>query len=125
VLRGAAVIQGDGMTLKSLSTVLDAVVAAGYSAGSVLFGMGGGLLQKHNRDTMSFATKLSYLVDASGEAKDIMKYPKTDKGKVSLPGELCVKRVNGIPTIFPLGDGPANEPDMLEGARACVSARAS
>jgi len=114
VLRGAAVIQGDGMTLKSLGTVLDAVLAAGYSAASVLFGMGGGLLQKHNRDTMSFATKLSHIVYADGTSRDIMKYPKTDKGKVSLPGELCVKRVGGVPTVFPLGAGPASEPDMLE-----------
>ena len=45
VLTGAAVIQGDGMTEESIKQVLDDVVAAGYSAASVLFGMGGGLLQ--------------------------------------------------------------------------------
>jgi len=114
VLRGAAVIQGDGMTPKSLAAVLDAVLAAGYSTGSVLFGMGGGLLQKHNRDTMSFATKLSHIVYLDGTSHDIMKFPKTDKGKVSLPGELAVKKVNGVPTVFPADKAPSDQPDLLE-----------
>jgi nicotinic acid phosphoribosyltransferase len=113
VLNGAAVIQGDGMTYDSIKGVLDQVLAAGYSAGSVLFGMGGGLLQRHNRDTMAFATKLSHIVYADGTAKDIMKLPKTDAGKVSFPGILSVKSVAGVPTIFPLGDGPADAPELL------------
>jgi nicotinamide phosphoribosyltransferase len=50
--------------------------------------MGGGLLQKCNRDTMSFATKLSFLKYKGGREEEIMKYPKTDKAKVSLPGVL-------------------------------------
>ncbi len=49
--------------------------------------MGGGLLQKVNRDTMSFATKLCHIVYADGAAADIMKQPQTDTGKFSLPGE--------------------------------------
>jgi len=113
VLNGAAVIQGDGMTYDSIKAVLDAVLAAGYSAGSVLFGMGGGLLQRHNRDTMAFATKLSHIVYADGTSKDIMKLPKTDSGKVSFPGVLSVKSVGGIPTIFPDGAGPADQPELL------------
>lgn len=32
-----------------------------YAIQAVAFGMGGGLLQKVNRDTMSFATKLSFI----------------------------------------------------------------
>jgi hypothetical protein len=35
-----------------------------------------------NRDTMSFATKLSHIVYADGTARDVMKTPKTDMGKV-------------------------------------------
>ena len=64
---------------------------------------------------MSFATKLSHIVYADGTSHDIMKFPKTDKGKVSLPGVLSVKRVNGVPTVFPVESSPANEPEMLEG----------
>jgi nicotinamide phosphoribosyltransferase len=87
VLRGVGVIQGDGINISTLADILEAVLAAGYSAENVSFGMGGGLLQKVNRDTMSFATKLSHVVFQDGRAADVMKLPKTDAGKFSLPGE--------------------------------------
>ena len=48
--------------------------------------MGGGLLQKVNRDTMSFATKLSHVVYADGTRADIMKSPTGDTSKISFPG---------------------------------------
>ena len=50
--------------------------------------MGGGLLQKLNRDTLSFATKLSHVVYADGTPADIMKAPTWDTTKVSLPGAV-------------------------------------
>lgn len=43
-----------------------------------------------NRDTMSFATKLSHVRYADGSVRDIMKKPKTDSEKISLPGVLKV-----------------------------------
>ncbi len=43
--------------------------------------MGGGLLQKVNRDTMQFATKLCHIVYADGSARDIAKMPKSDAAK--------------------------------------------
>ena len=49
--------------------------------------MGGGLLQKVNRDTMSFATKLSHVVYADGTEADIMKSPTGDTSKISFPGD--------------------------------------
>ena len=49
---------------------------------------GGGLLQKVNRDTMSFATKLSHVTYADGTEADIMKSPTGDTGKVSFPGAI-------------------------------------
>jgi nicotinamide phosphoribosyltransferase len=39
-----------------------AIEAAGFAADNVVYGMGGGLLQKVNRDTMSFATKLNHII---------------------------------------------------------------
>lgn len=53
---------------------------------AVAFGMGGGLLQKLNRDTLSFATKLSHVVYADGTPADIMKAPAADALKISFPG---------------------------------------
>ena len=70
--------------------VCDAVMAAGFSVESVAFGMGGGLLQKVNRDTMAFATKLSFIIDADGRERNIMKRPKHEGSKASLPGLLRV-----------------------------------
>lgn len=58
--------KGDGIGLPEIKKICDAVIAAGYSVSNVAFGMGSGLLQKLNRDTMSFATKLSY-IEYAGE----------------------------------------------------------
>ncbi|CAJ0914496.1 14270_t:CDS:2, partial [Entrophospora sp. SA101] len=94
--------------------ILKATGEAGYSAQNVAFGMGGGLLQKLNRDTMSFATKLSHITYADGTQRDIMKTPKTDVGKFSLPGEFVVKRnAEGIPIAYPKESFPENDPDNL------------
>ncbi|KAK9909867.1 hypothetical protein WJX75_008746 [Coccomyxa subellipsoidea] len=105
VPRGCGVIQGDGIDLQKLSEILAAVLEKGFSAEAVAFGMGGGLLQKVNRDTMSFATKLSHVVYADGTPADIMKTPTGDSAKISFPGSLAVKRVGGVPTVFPAEGG--------------------
>lgn len=105
VIPGCGVIQGDGIDLSTMEKIAQAIEAAGYAADNVSYGMGGGLLQKVNRDTMSFATKLCHIVYADGTAADIMKQPQTDTGKFSLPGVLAVKRVNGVPTVFPADSG--------------------
>jgi hypothetical protein len=47
-----------------------------------------------------------------------MKQPQTDSGKFSLPGVLAVKRMGGVPTIFPADSGEVSpEEDML---KVCV-----
>ena len=66
VIRGCGVIQGDGVSYASLGKILDAVLKEGYAAQCCAFGMGGGLLQKLNRDTLSFATKLCHIVYEDG-----------------------------------------------------------
>ncbi|KAJ3092991.1 hypothetical protein HK102_013265 [Quaeritorhiza haematococci] len=102
VLNGVGVIQGDGINVDTIRAILKAATKEGYSAQNIAFGMGAGLLQKVNRDTMSFATKLSKIVHADGSERDVMKAPKTDPSKWSLPGELVVIRdEQQIPTIFP------------------------
>jgi nicotinamide phosphoribosyltransferase len=102
VLRGCSVIQGDGVNYQTISQILDAALKEGYSAQNIAFGMGGGLLQKVNRDTMSFATKLSHIKFADRKERDIMKTPKTDTGKTSLPGTLsvCINE-EGLPVVVP------------------------
>ncbi|KAJ2548277.1 hypothetical protein EV175_004892 [Coemansia sp. RSA 1933] len=122
VIQGASVIQGDGVTPTSLRCILDAVSAAGFSAQNVGFGMGGGLLQKINRDTMSMAIKISSLVYADGEARDIMKFPKKGSSKVSLPGRFVVVSdpdQNGAPVAFRDTDAPANSTSLLKTIYDC------
>jgi nicotinamide phosphoribosyltransferase len=106
VITGAAVIQGDGINYEVVRKIQEAVLAEGFSAENVAYGMGGGLLQKVNRDTMSFATKLSSITYASGEHRDVMKTPKSSAAKTSLPGRLFVGRKGPgePPVVYPQGD---------------------
>lgn len=101
VLNNSAVIQGDGLNVAMIKTIARAVVEAGYSIQNVAFGMGGGLLQKQDRDTLKAAIKLCYTRTADGTLHDIMKAPTDDISKTSLPGSLQVNTVDGIPTVFP------------------------
>lgn len=85
------VIQGDGMELSSIQRTLHTMRLAGWSADNVTFGMGGGLLQKVNRDTCKFAFKCSSAV-INGERVDVFKQPATDAGKNSKRGRLDLTR---------------------------------
>ncbi|KAF9930700.1 hypothetical protein FBU30_000161 [Linnemannia zychae] len=114
VIRGCGVIQGDGVTYESLARILDAVLAAGYAAQNCAFGMGGGLLQKLNRDTMSFATKLNHVVYLDGTKRDVMKRPKSDLDKISLPGILdVIRNEQGIPMVYPRADDAIPHKDNI------------
>lgn len=104
VIQNWAVIQGDGIDPAIVARIIKAVLAEGFSLQNVAFGMGGGLLQKVNRDTLRFATKLCYIRYCDGTWVDVMKDPQTDITKCSLPGKLSVRRtpVAGRPyTVVP------------------------
>jgi nicotinamide phosphoribosyltransferase len=101
VLNNSAVIQGDGIDFDNVRSILEATLEAGFSAQNVAFGMGSGLLHKLNRDTMSFATKLSFIRYADDVPRDVMKTPKTDLEKFSLPGKLQVCKDGGVPSTYP------------------------
>jgi nicotinamide phosphoribosyltransferase len=85
------VIQGDGIDFQSLGKILEAVTRHGWSADNLVFGSGGGLLQKVNRDTLKFAFKCSS-VEVSGVARDVFKRPVTDGGKRSKSGRFKLIR---------------------------------
>jgi nicotinamide phosphoribosyltransferase len=87
------VIQGDGISPQSLSKIIDVVMKAGFSADNVTFGMGGGLLQQVNRDTMSWAMKAS-AISIDGAWKDIYKDPVTSRSKRSKKGRLALIKDN-------------------------------
>ena len=80
------VIQGDGVSYETLSTILAAMEAKGYAAGNVAFGSGGALLQKLNRDTQKCAFKCCEAI-VNGEARNVFKvwHPLAAKPKSPPP----------------------------------------
>jgi len=87
VLKTVRVIQGDGVNPVSIQAILDRLLGEGFSASNIAFGMGGALLQKCDRDTLSFAYKAS-AAKVNGEWRDVYKDPVTDSGKRSKRGLL-------------------------------------
>lgn len=81
-------IQGDGINEESLPEILEAVMKAGFSIDNLAFGMGGGLLQAWNRDTLKYAMKASARKTADGKWVGFSKDPITDHGKQSKEGRL-------------------------------------
>ena len=90
------VIQGDGINEHSLPRILANLKAAGFSADNIAFGMGGGLLQAWNRDTLKYAMKASAIRITEGEWKGFSKDPITDSGKRSKEGRLGLVYECGI-----------------------------
>ena len=90
------VIQGDGINEHSLPRILANLKAAGFSADNIAFGMGGGLLQAWNRDTLKYAMKASAIRINEGEWKGFSKDPITDHGKRSKEGRLGLVYECGI-----------------------------
>lgn len=87
VLNNVRVIQGDGINAKSIIEILEETIDIGYSATNIAFGMGGALLQQHNRDTQKFAMKCSHII-ADGKSIDVYKQPVSDPEKRSKKGRL-------------------------------------
>lgn len=87
VINKVRFIQGDGITDESLPLILKAVMDAGFSIDNLAFGMGGGLLQMHNRDTYGWAMKVSYMV-IDGKGVHVFKDPASDPGKKSKSGMI-------------------------------------
>jgi nicotinamide phosphoribosyltransferase len=85
------IIQGDSMDLDQIDLVLRALTEAKFSAENVAFGMGGGLLQKVNRDTLKWAMKAS-AIKINGVWQEVHKDPVTDHSKVSKKGRLALVR---------------------------------
>ena len=113
VLNNVRVIWGDGINSVSLSSILRCVVdVAGYSADNIAFGMGGGLLQQCDRDTLKFAMKCSavgvreytpvtrqldgyYDHESKLVWRDVFKDPATDPGKASKKGRVTLFESGG------------------------------
>ncbi len=101
------VIQGDGVNRFSIVEIMDRMIERGLAIGNIAFGMGGGLLQKVDRDCFSYSMKASANFRA-GAWVDVYKDPVTAKGSKTSKrgrqgamrtdsGELVARRLENIP----------------------------
>ena len=86
------IIQGDGINYESLKVILAKIEEAGWSSSNLVFGSGGSLLQRLDRDTQKCAFKCSYAV-INGKGVDVFKDPVTDRGKTSKKGILTLQKI--------------------------------
>jgi nicotinamide phosphoribosyltransferase len=111
------VLWGDGIDAGGIARIVAAATGAGYAAGNLVFGMGGGLLQKDiNRDTYRFAIKCSAR-DAGKGWEDVQKRP-LDESKRSKAGRFSlVQRADGRYVTEPAGSaGDILQPVFENGA---------
>ena len=87
------VIWGDGIDMAGIDKIIEAAINHSFSAENLLFGMGGGLLQKVNRDTNRYAFKCA-AQKRNGQWHDVYKEPK-DLSKVSKKGRMKLIKENG------------------------------
>jgi nicotinamide phosphoribosyltransferase len=86
------IIWGDGIGYDGIKAILEMAEANSWSVENLVFGMGGGLLQKVNRDTQRCAFKSSAQM-RNGEWHDIFKDP-LDQSKRSKRGQLKLIKEN-------------------------------
>ena len=109
IKENVGIIQGDGMTEKSIPELYAEYIKTGWSASNVITGSGGGLLTEGlTRDTDRWAIKASY-VEINGEPIDVRKTPKTDMTKQSKSGLLKLHKAgHSFSTISSTTDGIDN-----------------
>jgi nicotinamide phosphoribosyltransferase len=79
---------GDGIDEHGIEKIVNRAMLQGFSPENLVFGMGGGLLQRLNRDTCRFAFKSS-AQQRDGEWHDVYKKP-LDSTKASKKGRLTL-----------------------------------
>lgn len=114
-MKNVGIIQGDGVDHMAIKSLLGKVVSMNFCASNVIFGSGGALLQKVNRDTFKFAQKACAIlvreVDGTERWVGVAKDPVTDHGKKSQEGVLTLvkSRLTGELSNARLDLGPLNE----------------
>lgn len=107
------VLWGDGIDPEGIAEILARAKMNGFSAENYVFGMGGGLLQKVNRDTQRFAFKCSAQM-RDDEWHDVYKEP-LDATKTSKKGRLALEynKSVGYYSTVPTGDTAKDRPNDL------------
>lgn len=88
------VIYGDGMYYDRFVSILEQMKKMGYANTNLVIGVGGLLLQQHNRDDLGFAFKATAAI-INGQQVELYKDPITDHGKRSHKGYMKLVKENG------------------------------
>lgn len=108
------VIYGDGMYLERYEAILAKMKEMGYANTNLVVGIGGLLLQQHNRDDLGFAFKATY-AEINDEAVELFKDPVTDPGKKSHKGLMRLEKHDvlennkHVTRFFTLDQQPSDE----------------
>jgi nicotinamide phosphoribosyltransferase len=114
VLDGVRVIQGDGVNPQEIDKILSTMTNEGFSSENIVFGMGGALLQKVNRDSLKFAMKTNY-VEIDGEGRDVSKNPVDAPWKASKAGiQWTYEDANGDLKSSAVYDGMYVQNNLLQ-----------
>ncbi len=93
-------IYGDGLDIEMIKKILFVLKENKWASDNIVFGMGGGLLQKVNRDTQRFAFKCSANKTSDGIWHDVYKNPidarKGEETKISKKGKLKLIKHNSV-----------------------------
>lgn len=82
-------IYGDGMFFERFDRTLGLMKELGYASSNLVIGVGGLLLQQHNRDDQGYAIKATF-AEVDGVTRELMKDPVTDTKKKSHKGLLAL-----------------------------------
>lgn len=82
-------IYGDGMFFERFDQTLGMMKELGYASSNLVIGVGGLLLQQHNRDDQGYAIKATF-AEVNGVTRELMKDPVTDTKKKSHKGLLAL-----------------------------------
>ena len=114
------IIYGDGLNIPKIASILDRMVQKGWCASNIVFGVGGNLAQRIDRDTERFAMKASeqtFLVehDSGNMTIEVRDVCKETPGKESKKGRFHIALDDGVPKCFRLGDpAVAALPNLLQ-----------
>lgn len=91
MLRYVKILQGDGVNPKMIDMILSNMHTFGWSMQNIVFGMGGALLQRTDRDVNRVAIKGSHVI-INGENFPIRKEVLSQPDKASKAGKFYVSR---------------------------------
>lgn len=110
------IIYGDGMFFDRYKDIVETMKSMGYANTNLVVGVGGLLVQQHNRDDLGFAFKATHAI-INGASVELFKDPITDSGKRSHKGLMkLIKNEDGTFTTL----DQVNEQEEKEGELTTV-----